>query len=168
MRCATPSPADETPQQRRDLLMRGCSPGRRHRFDRAALELLDGTGLIDHLLVQEHTTVELLSTSSGPWWYTTLEWDALGQDATLADLTGVEGRLLRLAARIGVGATVDSDDAVHELSPAHVGVVTAALDRAAGHGGQIDIPLSPSRADRPLRQWPARQPRRQPAERSSR
>ncbi|MEV6360533.1 hypothetical protein [Nocardia asteroides] len=147
-RCATPSPANHTPLQRRDLLLRGTPDnGRYLRFDRAALELLDSAGLLDHPLVREHTDLGMVPTRHGPWWFTTVDWARLSEDPLVTSPSDIDGHLLGLAAGIAAGAPVNLRAALIELGPSHTDAVVAAVSRAAGLGRPITVPFSPSRAD---------------------
>lgn len=149
MRCATPSPAQDSPEQRRDLLFRGWpTDDRSRRCDRAALYLLDAAGLLEHPAVLEHTGIDFLSAAGRfPWWYATVNWTALRSDPTVADLGGATGRLLRLAISIAAGNPVDPHDVLVTLGPEHAQIVATALARTTGSDAGLAIAASPSRCD---------------------
>ncbi|MFD6393694.1 hypothetical protein [Nocardia sp. NPDC060259] len=148
MPCATPSPAQDSPEQRRDLLFRGWPTDERsRRCDRAALHLLDAAGLLEHPAMLEHTDIDFLGTGRGPWWYAKVNWTALRSEPTVADLSGATGRLLRLAVSIADGNQVDPHDVLVNLGPEYAQMVTTALARITGIDADLAIAASPSRCD---------------------
>ncbi|MFD4353577.1 hypothetical protein ACFWPX_13530 [Nocardia sp. NPDC058518] len=148
MRCATPSPAQNSPEQRRDLLFRGWpTDDRSHRCERAALHLLDTAGLLEHPAVREHTDIDFLSTGGWPWWYAKVNWTALRSEPTVADPDGATGRLLRLAVSLATDNLIDPHDVLVNLGPEHAQIVATALARATGVGADLAIAASPSRCD---------------------
>ncbi|MGW5918103.1 hypothetical protein ACWFPY_03860 [Nocardia fluminea] len=148
MRCATPSPAHNSPEQRRDLLFRSWpTDDRSRRYDRAALHLLDAAGLLEHPAVLEHTDIDFLNTGQGPWWYAKVNWAALRNEPTVAVLGGATRRLLCLAVNIAAGNPVDRHDVMVNLGPEHAQMVATALARTTDIGADLAIAASPSRCD---------------------
>lgn len=148
-RCATPSPASGTPEQRRDLLLRGCpADDLSRRLDRAGIELLDAAGVLEHPAVLANIDSDFLDTGSGPWWYATVDWSGLRAEPEALRLGGTAGLLLRLAVSIAAGDLVNLRDIVCNLDDYQTRAVEAAVATASGIGDRTEIIHSPSRADR--------------------
>lgn len=109
-------------------------------FHAAAIGLLDFAGLLDRRDVRAHVQIEAVPDHDGrdvraAW----IDWPALADVEKIGTLGGAQHRLLRLALSIAHGTPIDLRGALSDLGHAHARAVLAAVVRALGLAGDVEI-----------------------------
>ncbi|MGY0498254.1 hypothetical protein ACWZHB_07130 [Nocardia sp. FBN12] len=135
---------EPTPDALRRQLRTWCARAS-NQFHRAAIDLLDDTGLLDHPEVRAHIEVATITDRQGhsttiAW----IKWSTLPRFQQTGPFGSIYDRLVPLAVSIAHGTPVNLQAVLPGLGHHHARAVLAAVARALGIADDVDITDAPS------------------------